>query len=776
MTKLLFITDTHLKSTAPRGRRDNYVGTILAKLAEVDRLARDLKVDALIHGGDLFDIPQVSFRLMSRVVEFFLSLPCPAFVLPGNHDVSGYSLGVLPSTSLGFLAEVGIFTLLREPVKIGGTTIYPLPLTVAPVAEAYKVPEDGVSIIVAHDNVVPSPVHPVIPHLVMTPNLSNADLVLLGHWHPGWPEPIKLGQTIYVNPGSLVRTDRGDSSKDRKVSAAYIVVESGNINVEHIPLTSAQPYEKVFLPLNNDTIVDVRSLVGRFNISGANAPDAFAILETTASKEIIAVVRETLKDVSRDSMAPVSWPNDPAIITELELEGFQSHVHTRLKLQPGLNVIVGRSESGKSALIRAVRWLFHDKPKGASWVNIGCKRQQVRAHFADGSVLARSRTRTSTGKYVLTYPNGETITLIGVKNFPPPEIQSVHRSPLLSLAGEEASILIANQFDPPFLIGWPGSKVAAILDEAARNDLALEVVREMRRRGDEAVQRAEAIEAHIDSLKAQIAAAESIEVLEPQVRSLAEDLRLLKEKSRRLEELKQARDRYFSLLSAEDELSGADVDGFLAALKNLVAEVGEREKEATERYLKLKGTVAKHNDIAKRTTAVLSRVSSSLAVLPGAAQSYASMLAEAGLCPLCGSSWNGEQEAEHILKEGQQMQHNLQEAKESLMSTNNIDVSDLEKALAQLKSQKTSFEKALTEAEATLALIQEHAKEMEEFEKECLENHGVHPSALEQEISSLAEEICDQIEQLADALRALEKQHSSLVNTLAAAQTGRSDK
>jgi exonuclease SbcC len=54
------------------------------------------------------------------------------------------------------------------------------------------------------------------------------------------------------------------------------------------------------------------------------------------------------------------------MITSLKLQNFQSHENSKLDFVDGLNVIVGRSDSGKSALIRALRWNRWNKPSGSS--------------------------------------------------------------------------------------------------------------------------------------------------------------------------------------------------------------------------------------------------------------------------------------------------------------------------------------------------------------------------------------------------------------------------
>lgn len=63
------------------------------------------------------------------------------------------------------------------------------------------------------------------------------------------------------------------------------------------------------------------------------------------------------------------------LIQSITLQNFQSHASTRLDLHPGLNTIIGQGDSGKSAILRAIRWnqsnrIRHDdRPMGDSYVS-----------------------------------------------------------------------------------------------------------------------------------------------------------------------------------------------------------------------------------------------------------------------------------------------------------------------------------------------------------------------------------------------------------------------
>jgi len=55
------------------------------------------------------------------------------------------------------------------------------------------------------------------------------------------------------------------------------------------------------------------------------------------------------------------------LIKSLHIKNFQSHRDSLLEFVPGINIIVGKSDAGKSAIIRALRWVIWNKPSGDSF-------------------------------------------------------------------------------------------------------------------------------------------------------------------------------------------------------------------------------------------------------------------------------------------------------------------------------------------------------------------------------------------------------------------------
>ena len=52
------------------------------------------------------------------------------------------------------------------------------------------------------------------------------------------------------------------------------------------------------------------------------------------------------------------------MIKTIKIKNFESWKDVQIDLHPGINVLVGESDSGKSIIIRALKWNFLNRPQG----------------------------------------------------------------------------------------------------------------------------------------------------------------------------------------------------------------------------------------------------------------------------------------------------------------------------------------------------------------------------------------------------------------------------
>ncbi|MCF8010586.1 MAG: AAA family ATPase [Clostridiales bacterium] len=165
-------------------------------------------------------------------------------------------------------------------------------------------------------------------------------------------------------------------------------------------------------------------------------------------------------------------------ITKIIIENFQSHEFTEFELSPGLTVLVGESDQGKSAVIRALRWLFENEPRGTGFIRAGSAGARVTVIMSDGSSITRERT-SGKNRYILRGPGGEKEIYEGFGTGVPAEIKAVHGvSPVKLDEDLHVSLNISPQLAGPFLLSSPGSLKAKaigrlhsvhIIDAAARD-------------------------------------------------------------------------------------------------------------------------------------------------------------------------------------------------------------------------------------------------------------------------------------------------------------------
>lgn len=165
------------------------------------------------------------------------------------------------------------------------------------------------------------------------------------------------------------------------------------------------------------------------------------------------------------------------MITKLSVRNFQSLRSVDLTLGP-FTVIVGPSNSGKTALMRALRGLASNL-RGASAITRGAKTCAITAHTDDTTIVTLERSE-SQGVYRITHPNGTEDTFTKLAGAVPDQVTTaLHITPAPATG---TSINFASQLDRPFLLDDSGANVARTLGALTNVNTILEGVREANRR------------------------------------------------------------------------------------------------------------------------------------------------------------------------------------------------------------------------------------------------------------------------------------------------------
>jgi exonuclease SbcC len=207
------------------------------------------------------------------------------------------------------------------------------------------------------------------------------------------------------------------------------------------------------------------------------------------------------------------------------LENFQSHRQTEIVLAPTVSALIGESDQGKSAVVRALRWLFYNKPQGADFVRVGADSCRVAAEFDDGVTVIREK-RGRVNRYEIRHPSREPEVLEGVGREVPDRVREVVEIYPLRLEGASFELHVAHQLDPPFLLKETPAVRARAVGHLSGTDLFDAADKRAARRLSDLSRLRRELEEKTASLEAEMAGFGNLEDLEARLTRSTELFRL----------------------------------------------------------------------------------------------------------------------------------------------------------------------------------------------------------------------------------------------------------
>ena len=149
------------------------------------------------------------------------------------------------------------------------------------------------------------------------------------------------------------------------------------------------------------------------------------------------------------------------MLKKVSLVNFQSHADTELEFVPGVNVILGASDKGKTAILRAMEWVRTNRPLGDSMIrrdSEGKPQASVRVCLlldgCDSLGLPRTVGRFKDKQYPDYMINGHNYSAVN-KGVPEPAREMLWQD-----------INVQGQLDSHFMILDPSSQAARAINEA----------------------------------------------------------------------------------------------------------------------------------------------------------------------------------------------------------------------------------------------------------------------------------------------------------------------
>lgn len=188
----------------------------------------------------------------------------------------------------------------------------------------------------------------------------------------------------------------------------------------------------------------------------------------------------------------------------LTLHDFQAHSKLVLQLDPRITSIVGSSDVGKSAVIRALRWLCQNMPDGIEFIRHGAKRAEAKLDV-DGVVIVRYRSK-SENTYNL---NDDEFKAFG--KGVPTEVAEVLRL---------SDINFQSQHDAPFWFSETSGEVSRRLNEIINLSAIDEVLAEVASEKRTAEQNVKLLEERVQTAKARKLSLVFVEDMDARLRKL----------------------------------------------------------------------------------------------------------------------------------------------------------------------------------------------------------------------------------------------------------------
>ncbi len=264
-------------------------------------------------------------------------------------------------------------------------------------------------------------------------------------------------------------------------------------------------------------------------------------------------------------------------IEKVILENFQSHKYSVIEFDNSLNVIVGPSDSGKTAILRAIKWVLYNEPSGDYFIREGENSSSVSLIFSDNSIVQRFRSRSKNAYYIIK-ANGEEITLEGFGTGVPDEVKEItgiHK--ILFDRDVSSSINIGDQLEGAFLLSERNSVRSSSIGRLVGVNILDDALRDTLRDNKNLSQNKKNLENLISSLEEDLDSYSYLDEFKEKINKIELLKNIIEEKTKKLNFYKASLEKInflnrekASLLSILSKLSKIDeVDGIIINIQRI---------------------------------------------------------------------------------------------------------------------------------------------------------------------------------------------------------------
>lgn len=200
------------------------------------------------------------------------------------------------------------------------------------------------------------------------------------------------------------------------------------------------------------------------------------------------------------------------MIVSIELTDFMAHAHAVIELGPGLTVLSGPNNCGKSAIVEALRCVAENPSSARHYIRHGAKQATVAVNLDDGTRITWGR-KPDYPWYELLAPGAETPATfhkLGRENVPE-EVAKALRLGQVVIEKKEFDVHLGDQRDPVFLLRAPGSARAAFFAASSESGWLIEMQKLLAARVKGRKQEVKRLESEMAGLRAELVRACELE-------------------------------------------------------------------------------------------------------------------------------------------------------------------------------------------------------------------------------------------------------------------------
>lgn len=244
--KFIYIQDIHIQGKNSRSRKGDYYSDIMTKLNEVFEVAKKLNIKTIISGGDTFNSPIVSYKIIDDFADKLEHNEISWHEVEGNHT----EIGNNPETSQTNVTN----HLIKRCEKFNHLDKIEIDKFLIKGYDYYHgiekdIKERGLmtdsksewKIAVIHAFITANKFLDKVLHAQIKDIETNYDVVLVAHNHQGFGAK-RVGKTKFINIGCFGRT----SINEKDIRPSLLIIDTESHIIDRYVLKSAKAGDEVF--------------------------------------------------------------------------------------------------------------------------------------------------------------------------------------------------------------------------------------------------------------------------------------------------------------------------------------------------------------------------------------------------------------------------------------------------------------------------------------------------------------------------------------------------